>query len=268
MKKYFASLILIMGATVSFSQENDNPDHSGENFSLEGAITLFKKANTLEQFEEAINNEKNDVNNLDLNNDGNIDYITVEDVVEDDKHIDKHIIVLTALLGENDKQDVATITIEKTGKEEAQLQIIGDEDLYAENTIAEPFDVNEKMDNEKKGPSMPEILTTRIVVNVWGWPAVRFIYAPGYKIWVSPVRWTVYPRWWRPWRPVRHTIFISRCHVHKAYVHRTPVRRVTIHKTYGPRRHSSTLIVKGKRGTTVVHKGRKNHVKAVRVRRR
>jgi hypothetical protein len=264
MKKYFASLFVVMGTTIAFSQDNDTPEYSGENFSLEGAISLFKKANTLEQFEEAINNEKNDVNNLDLNNDGNIDYITVEDVMEDDKHI----IVLTALLGEKDKQDVATITVEKTGNEEAQLQIIGDEDLYAENTIAEPFDVNEKTDRSKNGPAMPEILTTRIVVNVWGWPTVRFLYAPGYRIWVSPVRWAVYPRWWKPWRPIRHTIFVGRCHPHKVYVHRTSVRRVSLHKTYGPRRHSSTMVVKSKKRTTVVHKGRRGNVKAVRVRRR
>jgi hypothetical protein len=264
MKKYFAALLVVMGTTAASSQNNDGPEFSGENFSLEGAIALLKKANTLEQFEEAINNEKNDVNNLDLNNDGNTDYITVEDIMEEDKHV----IVLTALLGDNEKQDIATIVIEKTGKEEAQLQIIGDEDLYADNTIAEPFDVNEKADKSQKGPAMPELITTRVIVNVWGWPAVRFIYTPGYRVWISPVRWTVYPRWWKPWRPIRHTIFVSRCHVHKAYVHRTPTRRVTIHKTYGPRRHSSTLVVKGKRGTTVVHKGRRGNIKAVRARRR
>lgn len=264
MKKYFTALLVVMGTTASFSQENDTPAYSGDNFSLEGAVALFRKANTLEQFEEALNDEKNDVNNLDLNNDGDTDYITVEDVMEDDRHI----IVLTALLGEKEKQDVATIAIEKTGKEEAQLQIIGDEDVYADNTFAEPFEVNEKIDRSKNGPAMPELTTTRVIVNVWGWPAVRFIYAPGYRIWISPVRWSVYPRWWRPWRPIRHTLFISRCHVHKAYVHRTPVRRVTVYKSYGPRRHSSTMVVKGKRGTTVVHKGKRSHTKAVRVRRR
>jgi biopolymer transport protein ExbD len=93
MKKYFAALLVVMGTTAASSQNNDGPEFSGENFSLEGAIALLKKANTLEQFEEAINNEKNDVNNLDLNNDGNTDYITVEDIMEEDKHV----IVLTAL---------------------------------------------------------------------------------------------------------------------------------------------------------------------------
>jgi hypothetical protein len=231
MKKYFATTLVILGMTTSLAQEKDNLEFSGENFSLEGALSMLKKANTIEEFEQFINEEKNDVNNLDLNNDGNIDYITVEDIVENNKHV----LVLTALLGESEKQDVATIAIEKTGNEEAQLQIFGDDDLYAENTIAEPFEVNEKVGTEK-GPAMPEIITTRVVVNVWGWPSVRFVFAPGYKIWVSSVRWAVFPRWWKPWRPIRHSVFISRCHIHKTYIHRTTTKRVVVHKSYRTRR--------------------------------
>lgn len=259
MKNYFVSALLILGITTAFAQQNDTPEYSGENFSLEGALSMLKKANSIEEFETLINKESNDVNNLDLNDDEETDYVTVEDIVEENKHV----LVLSALLNEKEKQDVATIVIEKTGNEEAQLQIFGDEDLYAENTIAEPFDVNEKMDSGKNGPAIPELITTRIVVNVWFWPSIRFIYAPGYRVWISPFRWAMYPRWWKPWRPIRHTVFVTRCHVHKTYIHRTPTRRVVVHKSYAPRRHSSTTVVKNRRGTTVVHKGRAGRVKAV-----
>ncbi len=259
MKNYFVSALLILGITTAFAQQNDTPEYSGENFSLEGALSMLKKANSIEEFETLINKESNDVNNLDLNDDGETDYVTVEDIVEENKHV----LVLSALLNEKEKQDVATIVIEKTGNEEAQLQIFGDEDLYAENTIAEPFDVNEKMDSGKNGPAIPELITTRIVVNVWFWPSIRFIYAPGYRVWISPFRWAMYPRWWKPWRPIRHTVFVTRCHVHKTYIHRTPTSRVVVHKSYAPRRHSSTTVVKNRRGTTVVHKGRAGRVKAV-----
>jgi len=263
MKKYFATLLIVLGISTSLSQEKDDPKFPGENFSLEGALTMLKKASSIEEFEQFINDEKNDINNLDLNQDENTDYITVEDVIEKDNHV----LVLTALLGENEKQDIATIVIEKTGNEEAQLQIFGDEDLFDENTIAEPFEANEKMDSEK-GPAMPEIITTRVVVNVWGWPSVRFVFAPGYRAWISPVRWAVYPRWWKPWRPIRHTLFIGRCHAHKVFIHRTPTRRVVVHKSYKARRHTSTTVVKSKRGTTVIHKGRAGKVRAVHTRRR
>lgn len=263
MNHFFTTALVILGMTSSFGQVTDNPEFAGENFSLEGALTLLKKANTVEEFEQLINDERYEVNNLDLNNDGNIDYITIEDIVENDKHV----FVLTALVGDKDKQDIATIVIEKTGNEEARLQIFGDEDLYAENTIAEPFEVSEKLDSNK-GPAMPEITTIRIIVNVWSWPSVRFVFAPGYTVWMSPVRWAVYPRWWKPWRPIRHSLFVSRCQAHKAFIHRTPHKHVVIHKSYKTKRHTSTTVVKNRRGTTVIHKGRAGKVRAVHTRRR
>lgn len=258
MKNYFTSLFVVLGLTVYTAQESDTPEYPGENFSLEGAITMLKKANTIEEFEELLNDEKNEINNLDLNNDGTIDYVTVEDIMENNQHV----LVISALVGENDKQDVATIVVEKTGKEEAKLQIFGDEDLYPTNTIAEPFDVDEKLSRGEKGPALPELISARVFVNVWLWPSVRFMYTPNYRIWVSAVRWNVYPRWWKTWRPIRHTVFLTRCHVHKTYIHRTPTRRVVIHKSYAPRRHSSTTIVKSRRGTTVIHKGKRGKVRA------
>jgi hypothetical protein len=251
MRNYFTTVLIVFGMSISLGQEKDAPEFAGENFSLEGALTMLKKASTIEEFEQLINDERNDINNLDLNNDGNIDYITVEDVIEKNSHV----LVLTALVGENEKQDIATIAIEKTGNEEARLQIFGDEDLYAEM-------------GAEKGPAMPEIISNRIVVNVWTWPSVRFVFAPGYQVWISPIRWAAYPRWWKPWRPIRHSLFIGRCHVHKVYFHRTSTRHVVVHKSYKTRRHTSTTVVKSKRGTTVIHKGRAGKVRAVHTRRR
>ena len=83
MKKLSVFLLLILGITTSFGQEgdkNDFPEFTGENFSLEGALALFKQANSLEEFEKLINDEKNNVNNLDLN-------IVVQDIQEKDTHV-------------------------------------------------------------------------------------------------------------------------------------------------------------------------------------
>lgn len=265
MKSIIASLLVLMGMTSAFSQENDSSEFTGENFSLEGALAMFQKATTLENFEKSLNEENNNVNNLDLNNDGDIDYVTVEDIMTGDNHV----IVLSAVLGDNEKQDIATIDIEKTGKEQAQLQITGDDDLYAANTIAEPSDLSEKQDSSGKGPAASALITKQIMVNVWFWPSIRFIYAPGYHIWVSPNRWGFYPRWWKPWRPYRHTVFISRCAPHRIYFHRTPVRRVIVaHRSYAPRRHTSTLVVKSRRGTKAIHQEKPRRVKAARMGRR
>ncbi len=55
-------------------------------FSLEGALELFKKSSSPEDFEKKINSADSKVNNLDLNGDGYIDYIRVIDRNEGNVH--------------------------------------------------------------------------------------------------------------------------------------------------------------------------------------
>lgn len=264
MKKTLTLMLAVLSITTVIGQEDDRPENTGDNFSLEGALALFKNAKSLEDFEKAINEENNNVNNIDLNGDGEIDYVTVEDI----KDGETHVIVLSSYINETEKQDIATIGIEKTGNEQAQLQIIGDEELYAANTIVEPLDIDEKA-VKSKGPNNFEITTTPIIVNVWFWPSVRYIYAPGYVVWRSPWRWNVYPRWWKPWKPYRYKVFYTRCAPHRVYYHRTNVNRVVVaRKVYSPRRNSSTVIVHNRRGTTVVRKNNNGTVKAVKVKKR
>ncbi|MEQ3662449.1 MAG: hypothetical protein ABNG96_07155, partial [Flavobacterium sp.] len=70
MKNIIQILFVILGVTSSFAQEVN--EYSGENFSLEGALEMFKKSNSLEEFEKLLNTEENNVNNLDLNKDEQI----------------------------------------------------------------------------------------------------------------------------------------------------------------------------------------------------
>lgn len=245
----------------SFAQENE--ESNADNFSLEGALELFKKSTSVEDFEQKINEENNSVNNLDLNSDSQTDYITVTDIGEGNLRI----LVLSTFLAEEDKQDIAVISIEKTGNEEAQIEIVGDEDLFGADAIAEPNDMAENIKGGK-GPDWGEYTATRVVVNVWLWPSVRFVYAPNYVVWRSPWRWRHYPVWWRPWRPVTVTVFRTRCAPHAVYYHRTNTRRiVAVNRIYTPQRRSSTVVVKNRRGTTVVHKNKRGNVKAVKVKR-
>lgn len=272
MKKITTLLLVIFGLSFGYSQEDELPENTGDNFSLEGALALFKKSNSLEEFEKLLNEENNNVNNLDLNDDGTTDYILVDDI----KDGDTHAIVLSTYINEKEKQDVAIIGIEKTGNENATLQIEGNSDLYAENTFAEPSDVVETSTGGKGGPSVSDIITKQVIVNVWFWPSVRFLYAPSYVVWHSPWRWGFYPKWWRPWRPYKYHVFYKRCAPHRVFYHRVPARRVVVaHKIYTPRRNHSTMVVhnnrrttvvrSNNRNTTVVTKNRRGDVKAVRV---
>src|SRR5687768_12228626 len=115
-------------------QREDSTGLPGDNFSLEGALEMFKKAGSPADFEKLINTEGNNVNNLDLNEDGDIDYIKVIDNMDRDVHA----FVLQVAVSETESQDIAVIELEKTGDETAILQIVGDEDIYGEQTIAEP----------------------------------------------------------------------------------------------------------------------------------
>ncbi len=246
--RYFRHTIVICFALLAsncFSQDAENAKADstglpGDHFSLHGALDLFKQSASLEEFEKKLNDESNNVNNLDLNGDGDIDYIRVEDKMKDDAHA----IVLQVPVSETESQDVAVIEIEKDGADNAKLQIVGDEDLYGDNKIVEPFDEEIKEVKGKKGPCMTELRSMGVWVNVWFWPCVKFVYAPAYLVWASPWYWHHYPFWWKPWKPHPwgwfHAHYWHYCsHYHWVGMHRT----MAAHGVYAPHRRTSVIVV-------------------------
>lgn len=235
--KHHFLLGLFFLPTFLFAQEMEIPESTGfpgDHFSLEGALELFKKAESPEDFEKLLNQEENNVNNLDLNEDGDIDYIRVVDNMDGDVHA----IVLQVPFDENESQDIAVIEIEKQGDEEAILQIIGDEDVYGQETIVEPYELDAKDDG--RGPA---VSVARVVVNVYFWPSVRYVYRPGYRVYVSPFYWGFYPNYWRPWRPHPYRVFYPRTVVYRPHYHVVHTHRVvTAHRVYTPHRRSSTVV--------------------------
>ncbi len=247
---FLTALALLLSSIPLFSQresmESDSTGLPGDNFSLEAAIELFKKSASPEDFEKRLNSENNDVNNLDLNGDGEIDYIRVIDNMEGDVHA----IVLQVAVSETESQDVAVIEIEKQGADNAILQIVGDEDLYGKEKIAEPFEEEKVKSGREKGPA-PQIAPVRIVVNVWFWSPVRFLYAPAYHPWVSPWHWRAYPTWWRPYRPSPWHAYHVRVMPYRAHYQVVTTHRVVrAHAVYAPHRAQSKIV--HTRTTTVV----------------
>ncbi|WP_245999681.1 hypothetical protein [Paraflavitalea soli] len=189
---------------------SDSTGLPGDNFSLQGALELFKKAGSPEEFEKLLNTSQNKVNNLDLNEDGQIDYIRVINKKENDVQI----FVLQALVSDQESQDIAVIELEKTGQDNAVVQIAGDEDIFGEETIIEPGDddnaYNAAGSSVARGPNVEPVETATdvaIVVNVWAWPCVRYVYAPSYRLWISPWTWAARPAWWRPWKPLSWQVY-------------------------------------------------------------
>ena len=204
-------------------QKPDSTGLPGDNFSLQGALQMFKDSKTLEEFEKKLNSADNHVNNLDLNADDKTDYIRVVDKSEGTSHA----IVLKDEINKDETQDVAVIEIEKNGKESAMLQIVGDKELYGDSTYVEPVDQSE-IKSGQKGPFTSTSGLHFIFVNVWMWPCVGFIYDPFYAPWVSPWRWNYYPVWWSPWYPLGWGVYHPYCMYYHtwyqpAYYHRVMV---------------------------------------------
>lgn len=232
----FIALLIAGNGQAQVVNLADSTGLAGDNFSLEGALELFKKAKSPEDFERALNSESNSVNNLDLNEDGRTDYIKVKDIGEGQSRV----FVMQVDLQENESQDVAVITLEKTGEKSAAIQIKGAEELYGEDKLYEPME-----EGVKGGSGGPDAMmeTHFIWVNVWYWPCVQFVYAPTYIYWSSPWYWNYYPTWWtpwhvHPWRMHYHACYHYRPHYHRAYEY----RNYHGYELYAPRKSTSTSV--------------------------
>ena len=237
----WAALAASLLAAPLQAQQNDvdSTGLSGDHFSLEAALDLFKQASSLEDFEKKLNEDDNPANNLDLNEDGQIDYIRVVDRMDGDVHA----IVLQVPVSEAESQDIAVIEVEKTGDESAVLQILGDEDVFGEQIIAEPVSEEDVEKPKGRGGPAVRLAPDAIIVNVWLWPSVRYMYRPAYVVYASPWRWGLYPAWWRPFRPRPWSVFHARVRPYRVHYHVVTTHRVVrAHRAYTPHRTHSKVV--------------------------
>ncbi len=224
-----AMSLLLSGWTSVYAQD-DRIEVPGDHFSLEGALELFKKSASPEEFERLLNSPNTEVNNLDLNGDGDIDYIKVIDRNQGNVHA----FILQAVVSANENQDVAVIELEKLANRKAVLQITGDADIYGIETIIEPTEevrVN-------AGTS-----TNRTVVNVWTWPSVQYIYSPYYYGWASTWDWYYRPIWWHTWRPINYYSYYSYWQPYRPYYSVCYTHRVGYaQQIYQPYRSTSAMV--------------------------
>lgn len=230
MKTMWMKTLVLLFLGTGIVQAQNREEVPGDNFSLEGALELFKKSASPEEFERLLNLPESEVNNLDLNGDRDIDYIRV--INRQDGNI--HAFTLQAVISKYEFQDIAVITLEKQGDGRAVLQITGDADIYGIETIIEPTE--EVRINAGT-------TTARSYVNVWTWPVVRYVYAPYYSPWVSSWYWDYYPYWWRPWRPVSYVVYYPRWVSYRSYYRYCDAPRIRYaYRIYEPYRSSSIIV--------------------------
>lgn len=257
--KILSATLIMATASPKANAQNTTKDSTGfpgDNFSLQGALQMFQKASSPEEFEKLINTKDKNVNNLDLNKDGRTDYVKVMDKTEKKSHA----LVLQVPVSQTENQDIAVIELEKTGDTTAVIQIIGDKDVYGKEIIIEP-DSGKKdqasgndWNNATHGPAngYPDDNAFTVIVNVWYWPSVTFIYGPVYTPWVSPWRWGYYPGWWVAWRPVSWYAWYPGTVVYsRSYVAVSTYRVTRAHYLYTPHRSTAVSVSK----TTAVAAG-------------
>ena len=198
------ALLLLGGETaIAGNRPDEYLGLPGDNLNLYAVMKLFQSSRTLEDFERSLNDQNSRINNLDLNNDNLIDYISVIDYPDGNNHN----IVLQVALNRTEKQDVAVFTVQRFHNGSVQIQLIGDEALYGRNYIIEPIYADNSVETPNPGYVGTVSYTDNTAVvtytafDIAAWPLISYIYMPGYLTWHSSWYWGYWPEYWHPWRP-------------------------------------------------------------------
>ena len=254
--------LFFLGFTVLAQDNTDERlNLPGDNLNLYAVMDLFRESETLEGFEKNLNAEDSKINNLDLNNDDQIDYIRVIDNVNGDAHT----IVLQVAVNQKENQDVAVFTVQKDKQNQVQVQLIGDEELYGKDYIIEPNYADEASvstpnpgysGNNNTAQKEKVVVTKTTYVEVASWPVITYIYVPTYTVWRSPWYWGYYPSYWNPWRPYYWDYYYGyHSHYHNhyyGYYHHSHYNRYphyNDHYYHGHRSYSNTVYQHRQSGT-------------------
>lgn len=138
-----------------------------DNLDLEAVAITFGESKNVEDFERRLNDPDNRISNLDLNNDGYVDFLRVVEVEEKGTHL----IVIQAVIGQDLYQDVASVIVEGENKTSATVTIVGNRNIYGDNYVIVPRYV------------------VRPVIFDWFWLPTYAVYRP---VWY----WDYYPHYY------------------------------------------------------------------------
>jgi hypothetical protein len=174
----------------------------GANLDLQGLGELVKTSQTAQEIESKLNSDGS-INNLDLNNDGSVDYIKVTEYGDGNNKG----FSFTVDLPNNETQEVATIQIAR-GDGGAQMNIQGNQQLYGNNN------------NYQSHYSLGDLMIMNYL----------FTY---HRPYYSPYRYGYYPRSYHSYRSVPMNSYRSRVS--------TTTRTSTITRTTRPSQTASRI---------------------------
>jgi hypothetical protein len=162
----FATQIQGQNRTIVNAQNSEISD----NLDLRVVASIFGDSRNLNDFERQLNDPKLQISNLDLNNDGQVDYLRVIESVKKRTHL----VIIQAVLDRDVYQDVASIEVEKNWINNIQIQVVGNPYFYGQNYIYEPV----------------FYATPLIYANFW---------ASNYQPYCSNWNWNYYPSYYYAW---------------------------------------------------------------------
>ena len=185
----FVSLMILGSAyaqdvTTVQAMNSDISDH----LDLEAVAAVFAESEDLEDFEKRLNDPESRLSNLDMNEDGYVDYLRVMENAD----ADARLITIQAVVGKDLYQDVATIDVDIDERGQTRVQVVGDVFMYGPNYVIEPV--------YRYRP--------RIFVYLW---------APRINPWCSTFYWGFYPSYWSYWAPYSYYNYYS--HIHAYHYH-------------------------------------------------
>ena len=139
---------------------------------LKAVGELLNTVKTAEEFEKALNDPNVGINNLDLNADGRVDYLSVTEFGEGNLKG----FSISSRLENGELQEVATIKIEKETEDSGKVEVAGNPTIYGHNNYYHsPF----------SGSGF-----------LWG-----YLFASAFnRPWISPYGYGAYPSHYRPYR--------------------------------------------------------------------
>lgn len=202
MKIRFLSVLVFAMSLFSLTAFSQTDSYTGElglpgdNLDLYAVLDLFQKSKTIEDFEKSLNDEKNKINNLDLNDDKKVDFIKVETK----KDGDDFTFILRDPISKSETQDVAVIFVSKDKDKKVKLQIVGDKDLYGKDYIVEPSPkggsgVTSNPAYTGSNPVTVNVPASTTTVVVEQAPIVQYVYSPAYVPYYPPYYYGFYPPW-------------------------------------------------------------------------
>ncbi|NQU63414.1 MAG: hypothetical protein HQ517_03895 [SAR324 cluster bacterium] len=111
-------------------QQESAPLPAAEGLDLSALTALTKEIRSGQELERRLN-QKEGINNLDLNNDKKVDYLFVSEFGDVQNKIGYS---LTVQPQKEETQEVAAITVEKNG-DRAEIQVVGNEQIYGDQAI-------------------------------------------------------------------------------------------------------------------------------------